>query len=67
MLHIKFQGKLVPEKRFFKIFTVYGRGGHIGDLGGLSIFCSSPWRLFMILGYNWLRDFGGDVWLSKYD
>ena len=40
MLHTKFQGLLVLEKKnigsgeeeFFKVFTIYGHGGHVGHV-----------------------------------
>ena len=34
MLHTKFQGHrtLVPKKKIFKVFTIYGHGGHLGHV-----------------------------------
>ena len=42
MLHTKFQGNrpscsgeedlVVLEKKIFKVFTIYGRGGHLGHV-----------------------------------
>ena len=33
MLHTKFYGQRpVPDKNIFKMFTIYGHGGHIGHV-----------------------------------
>ena len=34
MLHTKFLeiGPSVPEKNFFKVFTIYGHDGHLGHM-----------------------------------
>ena len=32
MLRFKIIGLLVLEKKFFKVFTIYGHGGHLGHV-----------------------------------
>ena len=51
-------------RRFLKIFTKYGHGGHLGQRTAtiLAIFCFSTLRwLHMKFEQNWLRGFRGEV------
>ena len=51
-------------RRFFKVFTIYGHGGHLGHVMRTvwTIFRSpDPWRLHMKFGYNWPCSFRGEV------
>ena len=46
-----------------KVFTIYGRGGHVGHVTWTVWinFCSlNPWRLYMKFGFNWPSGFWGD-------
>ena len=66
MLHTSFVeiGPPVPEKIFFKVFTKYGRDGHLGHVTWtIYINFSSPFprRLHMKFGFDWPSGFGGDV------
>ena len=49
---------------FFDIFTLYGRGDHLGH-GTLTIntnFCSPfQWTLHIKFGFDWSSDFGEEV------
>ena len=49
-------GRLVPEKKiFFKVFTIYGHGGPLGNVTRTiwTNFCSPiPWRRHMEIGFN---------------
>ena len=53
MLHAKFRGHRsvsAGEKRFLKIFTIYGRSGHIGFVTWMVCTYShspNPWRFYM--------------------
>ena len=64
MLHTKFQGHRPfgsGEEDFFKVFTIYGHGGHLGHVTWTSLtnFRSPiPWRLHMKFGFDWPSDFG---------
>ena len=52
------------RRRFFKVFTIYGHGGHLGHVTRTvwTIFRSpDPWRLHMKFGYNWPSGFRGEV------
>ena len=54
------------RRRFFKVFTIYGHGGHLGH-----VTCTSwtnfdspiPRRLQMKFGFNQPSDFRGDVYI----
>ena len=66
MLHTSFVeiGPPVPEKILFKVFTIYGRGGHLGHVTWtIYINFSSPYprRLHIKFGFDWPSGFGGDV------
>ena len=52
------------RRRFLKVFTIYGHGGHLGHwtVTILAIFCSpNQRRLHMKFEQNWLRGFRGEV------
>ena len=52
------------RRRFFKVFTIYGRDGHLGQWTAtiLAIFCSPTLRrLHMKFEQNWLSGFRGEV------
>ena len=52
------------RRRFFKVFTIYGHGGHLGHVTRTvwTTFRSpDPWRLHMKFGYNWPSSFRGEV------
>ena len=66
MLHTKFQGHLPFGSRedFFKFFTIYGHGGHLGHVTRTvwTNFSSPiPWRLHMKFGFNRPSGFWEDV------
>ena len=66
MTYAKIQPKAfsVLERRFLKVFTIYGHGGHLGQWTApiLAIFRSPILRrLHMKFEQNWLRGFRGDV------
>ena len=61
MLHAKIIGYLFLEKKILKVFTIYGRGGHLGHVTWIiyAIFHSYfPWRLQMKFGIHWQSGFG---------
>ena len=52
------------RRRFLKVFTIYGHGGHLGRPTAtiLAIFRSPTLRgLHMKFAHNWLSDFRGEV------
>ena len=65
MLHAKFQGNRStgPRGDFFKVFTIYGRGGHLGHLTW-AIYTNFdspiPRRLHIKCGFDWSSDFRGE-------
>ena len=49
MLHIKCRGNRPAgsgEEEFFKVFTIYGHGGHLGHV---------TWTIYTNFGYPFLR------------
>ena len=53
------------EEDFWRIFTIYGRGGHLGHVTQTprTNFCSPiPLRLQMKFGFDWPCGFGEDLW-----
>ena len=58
------------RRRFLKVFTIYGRGGHLGQrtVTILAIFCSPTLRrLHMKFEQNWPRGSRGEVvWNSGH-
>ena len=57
-------------RRFSKVFTIYGQGGHLGQWTAtiLAIFYPpAPWRLYLKFEHHWPRGFRGKVvWNSQY-
>ena len=57
MLHIKFQGhRSIGSGDFFKVFTIYGHGGHAGHVTLLiciSFHSHSPLSFHMSFGFKW--------------
>ena len=59
-------GLLVPEKKIFKFFTIYGHGGRLGHMTWTV--CTNfrspiPWRRHMKIDFDWPSGFWGeDVW-----
>ena len=54
------QGQATPWKRFFKVFTIYGRGGHLGHVTKtININSGTPFsrRLHMKFCFDWLSGF----------
>ena len=52
------------EEDFRKVFTIYGRGGHLGHVTQTlrTKFCSLiPLRLHMKFGFDWPSGFGEEV------
>ena len=65
MLHTKFLeiGPPVPEKMFFKVFTIYGHGGHLGHVTWtiyINIYSPFLRMLHMKFGIDWTRSFRGE-------
>ena len=69
MLHTKFRGNRSSgsgEEDFWRVFTIYGRGGHLGHVTKMprTNFCS-PYlrRLHIKFDFDWSSGFGEeDVW-----
>ena len=59
MLHTKFQGHRSigsGEEDFFKVFTIYGHGGHVGHVTQLiciSFHSHSPFSFHMSFSFKW--------------
>ena len=57
-------GQPVAEKRFLKVFTIYGHGGHLGHVTW-TIYTNfgSPFqrRLHINFGFDWPSDFREDL------
>ena len=66
MLHAKFQDHRTfgsGEEDFFKVFTIYGHGGHLGHVTWTiyTNFCSPfPRRLHIKFGCDWPSGFRGE-------
>ena len=66
LLHTKFQGHQpfgCREEDFFKVFTTYGHGSHLGHVtrSVWTNFCSPiPWRFYMKFGFNRPSGFWGE-------
>ena len=64
MLHTKFQGHRTfgcGEEEFFKVFTIYEHGCHLGDKDHLNKLSSpNPKELHMKFGFNWPSGFRGE-------
>ena len=67
MLHSKAQGHWPfgsGEEDFLRVFTIYGRGGHLGQVTHMpqTYFRSpDPWRLHMKFGFDWPSGFEEDL------
>ena len=66
MLHTKFCGNRSTGSRgegFFKVFTIYGHGGHLGHVTW-TIYTNFgspfPRRLHIKIGFDWPSGFGGE-------
>ena len=66
MLHAKFQDHRTSgsmRRRFFKAFTIYGHGGHLGHVTW-TIFINFrspfPRRLHIKFGFDWPSGFRGE-------
>ena len=67
MLHAKFQDHTCRTsdsgEDFFRIFTIYGHGGHLGHVTSTIFinFCSPfPRRLQIKFGFDWPSSFTGE-------
>ena len=66
MLHAKFQDHRTSGSGdfFLKVFTIYGRGGHLGHVTW-TIYTNFgspfPRRLHIKFGFDWPSSFGEDV------
>ena len=66
MLHTKFHGNQPvgsEEEDFFKVFTIYGHGSHLGHVTWTiyTNFCSPfPRRLHIKFGFDWPSGFRGE-------
>ena len=66
MLHTKFRGNRLTgsgEEDFFKVFTIYGHGGHLGHVTW-TIYTNfrspSPRRHHIKFGFDWPSCFRGE-------
>ena len=66
MLHAKFQDHRTSgsgEEDFFKVFTIYGHGGHLGHVTW-TIYTNFrspfPRRLHIKFGFDWPSGFSGE-------
>ena len=66
MLHAKFKNHRTSgsgEEDFLKVFTIYGRGGHLGHVTW-TIYTNFgspfPRRLHIKFGFDWLSGFRGE-------
>ena len=63
MLHTKFCGNLPTgsgKEDFLVVFTIYGRGGHLGHVTWISrsnFRLPYPWMLHIKFHFDWLRSF----------
>ena len=69
MLHAKFRGNRPAgsrEEDFWRVFTIYGRGGHLGHVTQMlrtNFRSPYPSRLHIKFGFDWPSGFGEeDVW-----
>ena len=66
MLHAKFQDHRTSgsgEEDFFKVFTIYGHGGHLGHVTwtiNINFRCPFPRRLNIKFGFDWPSGFRGE-------
>ena len=50
------------RKRFLKVFTIYGHGGHMTMTVWKILPFPDPWRFHIKFRFNWPSGFWGDVW-----
>ena len=69
MLHTKAQGHWPfgsGEEDFWRVFTIYGRGSHLGhvtQMSRINFRSPDPWRVHMKFGFDWPNGFGEeDLW-----
>ena len=63
MLHTKFHGNLPDgsrEKDFLRVFTVYGRGGHLGHVTSIMLI-----NFHFLVPVSFHTKFGSE-WLSSF-
>ena len=66
MLHAKFQDHRTSgsgEEDFFKVFTIYGHGDHLGHVTWtiyINFRSPFPRRLHIKFGFDWSSDFRGE-------
>ena len=66
MLHDKFQDHRTSgsgEEDFFKVFTIYGHGGHLGHVTWtiyINFLSPLPRRLHIKFGFDWPSVFRGE-------
>ena len=66
MLHAKLQEHRTSgfgEEDFFKVFTIYGHGGHLRHVTWtiyINFRFPFPWRLNIKFGFDWPSSFGGE-------
>ena len=66
MLHAKFQDHRTSgsgEEYFFKVFTIYGHGGHLGHVTWtiyINFRSPFPRRLHIKFGHDWPSSFRGE-------
>ena len=64
MLHTKFHGNRPAgsgEEDFLRVFTIYGRGGHLGHMTKMqriNFRFPYPWRLYIKFGFDRASGFG---------
>ena len=62
MLHTKFRGKPVHEKKIFEgFFTIYVRVGHVTPMPRTNFRSPFPRKLHIKFGFDWSSGFGVDV------
>ena len=66
MLHTKFRGNRPARfwrRRFLKVFTIYGHGGHLGHVTWtfyINFRSPFPRRLHIKFGFDWPSGFRGE-------
>ena len=66
MLHAKFQDHRISgsgEEEFFKVFSIYGHGGHLGHVTWtiyINLLSPLPRRLHIKFGFDWPGGFRGE-------
>ena len=66
MLHTKFRGNRFigsGEEDFLRVFTIYGRGGHLGHVTQMprtNFGSPFPRKLLIKFGFDWPSGLGGE-------